>query len=218
MSSDLSVVPDDQAFLKWDLGGTAREHGYTGDQIAVLRTVVDHLIPTVEPFPAPSSLDLVEDFITRYVAPGGSQPRFFPYLNEETLAGFADQLGKAFLDADEASRTERLKELETGQTELFMKVVSLTYYGYYSRPEVVSVVRRHLPGGRDFHGPPQPYGYLDTILDWDQAPAPPKDRGSYTRTDEVSRLDLSRLGDGDALARRVMFPPGHPLEGNGTAG
>ena len=71
---------------------------------------------------------------------------------------------------------------------------ALVYYGYYSRPVVTLAINKNLPAGRDYHGPPLPYGYLATLEPWDEELlAQAHDQGSYLETDEVTRVDLSQL-------------------------
>ena len=55
-------------------------------------------------------------------------------------------------------------------------------------------IRRNLPAGRDYHGPPLPYGYLQTTEPWDEELlTQAQENGSYLETDAVSRVDLSQL-------------------------
>ena len=37
-----------------------------------------------------------------------------------------------------------------------------------ARPVVTQAINRNLPAGRDYHGPPLPYGYLQTTEPWDE--------------------------------------------------
>ncbi len=55
-------------------------------------------------------------------------------------------------------------------------------------------IRRNLPAGKDYHGPPLPYGYLDSLEPWDEETlADAGGPGTYLETDAVTRVDLSRL-------------------------
>ena len=105
-----------------------------------------------------------------------------------------DALGQGFVDADEAGRTETLARLETDDETFFGQLRSLVYYGYYSMTEVTLAIRKNIPAGKDYHGPPQPYGYLDTTEPWDDATL--ETRGGladHIATEDVQRVDLSGI-------------------------
>ena len=90
--------------------------------------------------------------------------------------------------AGEGSRTE---------DPLFEQLRALVYYGYYSRPVVTLAINRNLPAGRDYHGPPLPYGYLQTTEPWDEdlldagagERLVPRDRGRRPRRPVPAVLD-----------------------------
>ena len=93
-------------------------------------------------------------------------------------------------------RTEAIAALESAEDQLFAQLRSLVYYGYYSRPEVTIAIRKNLPAGRDYHGPPLPCGYLETTEPWDEETLSVAGEGGgaiYIETDAVRPLDLSGI-------------------------
>lgn len=174
------------------LGGLARPVTFTPAEEAVINAVADVLIPPGEGFPAPSEVGIV-DFVGRYLTPTGANTPYYPFAAEvEFKAGLA-ALGDGFLVADPQTRIRRVAEFERDNEAFFGQLRSLVYYGYYAAAEVTLAIRRHIPAGRDYHGPPLPYGYLHCIESWDEETLATCGRGGYIATDEVSRVDLAPL-------------------------
>lgn len=159
----------------------------------MLNAVADTLIPPGGGFPAPSEVDVV-GFVGRYLAPSGTRAVHYPFAAEDEFKAAVDGLGQRFVDADEAGRTAEIAGLERDDETFFGQLRSLVYYGYYSMTEVTLAIRRNVPAGRDYHGPPQPYGYLDTTEPWDDATLATRGGvADYIATDEVTRVDLSKI-------------------------
>lgn len=175
------------------LGGLATPVAFGEDEAKVIDAVADTLIPPGGGFPAPSEVGIV-DFFGRYTTPKGYRAKHYPYLEEEDLKEFLARLGSDFVQGDAESRVQEIKRLEKEQEELFGQLRSLVYYGYYSASEVTAAIAREIPAGRDYHGPPLPYGYLHCIEDWDDEVLASAGQGSgYIATDDVVRVDLSKL-------------------------
>lgn len=175
------------------LGGLQDPVVFEAQQIAILLAAADTLIPPSPGWPAPSEVGIVT-FIGRYVTPSGYRNKHFPFAEEDAFKAGLDRLGAAFVAADEQERIDVIAKLEKDEDPLFEQLRALVYYGYYSRPEVVIAIRKNLPAGKDYHGPPLPYGYLETLEPWDEETlAAAGGPGTYTETDAVTRVDLSRL-------------------------
>lgn len=178
------IRPED----KPPLGGWMPGIRLTESQAAVLDATADELIPGGDGFPAPSEVDVLS-FIIRYVAPSGTEPRWFPFLGEDDLRARLDALGDEFVDATSAQRVDALHELERGEAEFFTRLRDVVYHAYYSRPEVVRAMNRNLAAGRDYRPAPQPYGYSDVMDDWDDELLN-RVRGTYTRTEDVRPVTI----------------------------
>ena len=175
------------------LGGLAKPIRFTDTQAAVLNAVADTLVPPGRGFPAPSEVDVV-GFVGRYLAPSGTPAVHYPFAAEDEFKASVDALGDAFAQADEAGRTEILSRLEQEDETFFGQLRSLVYYGYYSMTEVTLAIRKNIPAGKDYHGPPQPYGYLDTTEPWDDTTLATRGGAAdHLATDEVKRVDLGSI-------------------------
>ncbi|MGD9527326.1 MAG: gluconate 2-dehydrogenase subunit 3 family protein [Pseudonocardia sp.] len=165
-------------------GGNRVPVTFSKHQTAVLRAIVDELVPPGDGFPAPSEVGVVEDFVPRYVAPRGSRTKPFPGAVEDAFTAALDAVDQQILSADRAQRVAVLRKLEESDPEFFGQLRALTYAGYYSRPAVVSVMRVNLRAARDYNGPPLPYGYDRVTPDWDGFTLP--EDGRFTATDDVA--------------------------------
>lgn len=175
------------------LGGLEQPIRFSDQQAAVIDAAADTMIPPSPAWPKASEVDLVT-FVGRYVTPDGSRSKHYPFAVEEEFKAGLDRLGGAFLEADEQSRVQAIAALESAEDPLFEQLRALFYYGYYSRPVVVLAIRRNIAAGKDYHGPPLPYGYLETTEPWDEETlATATEQGSYLETDQVVRVDLSQL-------------------------
>lgn len=170
------------------LGGWRPGIAFTDIQRGVLATVADQLIPGGDGFPAPSQAGVVP-FLARYIAPIGQPNKWYPFLEESDVRGRLDGLGEAFLGKNVDDQIETLRGLERDEPEFFGRLRDLVYHAYYSRPAVVQAINERLPAGRDLRVAPQPYGYSDTIIDWDDELLS-RVRGTYKRTEDVVRIEL----------------------------
>lgn len=167
-------------------GGNRIPVTFTEGQQEVLNVIADELIPPGGGFPAPSDVNIV-GFIARYVTPAADRHVRFPHAKENEFKAALEKLGPALVGKDRAVRVEVLKGLENDDPTLFGQLRTMTYAGYYSRPEVVSALRTNLPAARDYHGAPLPYGYAEVTKAWDEE-MPRPTRGAFIPTAEVKRL------------------------------
>ena len=175
------------------LGGLAEPVRFSDSEAAVIEALADTMIPPGRGFPAPSEVGIV-DFFGRYTAPVGQRATLYPFVEEESLKADLARLGDGFVAADVDGRTEEVARLESDEEELFGKLRALVYYGYYSATEVTLAIQREIPAGRDYHGPPLPYGYLHCIEDWDDELLATAGQGAgYVATEDVVPVDLSKL-------------------------
>lgn len=170
------------------LGGWLPSIRLTELQTAVLNAAADELIPGSGGFPAPSDVDVIS-FITRYIAPSGQEPKWYPFLGEDDFKARLDALGDDFVGAASAQRVRVLQKLEVDEPEFFGRLRDVVYHAYYSRPEVVHAINRNLQAGRDYRTSPLPYGYSDVMDDWDDELLA-RVRGTYKRTEDVRPLPV----------------------------
>ena len=175
------------------IGGLLHPISFSDLQAEVIKAVADTMIPPEPKWPTASEIGIVE-FVGRYVTPSGYRNKHFPFATEDEFKAGLDQLGQSFVDGDTTFRTNAIAALENAEEPLFEQLRALVYYGYYSRPRVTLAINDNLPAGRDYHGPPLPYGYLQTTEPWDEELlAQAEENGSYLETDEVVRVDLSKI-------------------------
>ncbi|MBS4730406.1 gluconate 2-dehydrogenase subunit 3 family protein [Mycobacterium sp. SM1] len=190
--SEVPIVVTDPrrgwAKTKARLGGNAIPVEFDELQKNVINAIADEIIPPAPGWPAPSQVRIV-DFVARYVTPAGEPARYYPFAGEDQFKRDLDELGQAFVVASRNEKVARLRELEANGSEFFGQIKALTYYGYYAQAEVVKAIRENLSAGRDYHGPPQPYGYLDVTEEWGDT-AFPHGRGSYVPTDQVRAVAI----------------------------
>ncbi|MFC5290114.1 gluconate 2-dehydrogenase subunit 3 family protein [Actinokineospora guangxiensis] len=160
----------------------------TEGQEAVLKAAAHCLIPGGGHFP-PADRTGMLFFLTRYIAPEGQDARLFPFLEEREVRLRLDELGEPFLSAQEDERVEALRALELAEPRFFTALRDLVYHAYYAQPEVTRAINRELDAGRDYRGAPQPLGYSDVLLDWDEELVD-RVRGSYTKTEDVVRVPI----------------------------
>ena len=175
------------------LGGLQHPIAFSDGQAAVLRAVADTMIPPRDGWPTASEVDIVA-FVGRYVTPTDLRNKHFPFAEEDEFKAGLDRLGPAFADGDTDARTAAVQALEDADDPLFEQLRALVYYGYYSRPEVTLAIRRNIPAGRDYHGPPLPYGYLEVTEPWDDEVLDTAGGGpGFVATEDVRRVDLSKV-------------------------
>jgi hypothetical protein len=164
-------------------GGLRSAVTFTAEESAILAAVADELVPAGGGFPAPSTVGVV-DFIAWYVTPRDRPVTHYPFAGEDEFKASVAELGPAFVAAETPTRVAVLQRIEVEAPTFFSQLRDLVYYGYYSRPAVIGAIRDNLEAGRDYHGPPQPYGYEAGLESWDGV-AFPVERGRYTATEDV---------------------------------
>jgi Gluconate 2-dehydrogenase subunit 3 len=122
----------------------------TSSERALLRFVLNRLVPAAGPFPAAGDLGVVEYFDRA----AGSSPSERRVLLEglrqiEMLGERRPRGGFAALAGQEQDAV--LRDVERRHPELFEAILQHTYNAYYSHPTVIRLL------GID--GPPQPRGY-----------------------------------------------------------
>ena len=135
---------------------------------AGLARLADVVIPPAEGFP--DAGEIVPDFVSQRID-----------------ASERDTLEAALAGRGEDS-PEQLEawfgEVESNDQPLFLALRTWIYFGYYGSRGVVEALRLK---GSEYHGAPQPFGYrIDRET---RLPAEP--RGTWTPTEDVSRLDFS---------------------------
>lgn len=160
----------------------------TAEERRTLEEALDALLPPEGSFPTPSECGVIDGFILRRVVSGTVDPGAFPSINAEDLKRILGALRGA------EDMTGALEALEAGEPAQFLALWQLAVYGYYSRPEVVRAIQTDL--GNEYHGAPLPHGYAHLLTPWDAThplEMPRRPVGSYIPTDQVRRVDLSRL-------------------------
>lgn len=175
------------------LGPTQERVSFDAPTAALLAAFADTLVPGGAGFPAAGPIRVVEDFMTRYVVPDGTTPLYAPGVTVGDVAALGAAIGEGFAAASQETRAAAVARLAQEQPELFARLQSLVYAGYYSRPEVRSAIANTLEAGRDYRRAPQPYGYLDVTEPWDESLI--STRGSYLRTEQVRPIDRQVLAD-----------------------
>ena len=147
-------------------GGNRIPIVFSDHEREALHAIVDEMIPPGRGFPAQARRASSRNSSpATSLRPGSSITRFPNAVEDQfkaALAGF----GKKFLAKNKVDRVADLARLEAEQPEFFGQLRALTYAGYYSRPEVIVALRRNNDAGRDYNGPPLPYGYDESTLDW----------------------------------------------------
>ncbi len=165
---------------------------FSAQERMTLERALDALLPPSGSFPAPSQTGLIDDFIMQRVPERDDSGQLYPGLDAARLKALLSRLHGS------PDMTEALTRLQQDQPGAFQSLWSLAVYGYYSRSETISAIQRDLAPA--YHGAPLPIGYVDAMQRWDvsdplQMPRSP--RGSYIRTEQVKRVDSSKLtGEG----------------------
>jgi hypothetical protein len=170
------------------LGGWEKQIEFDTATADSLNVLADTLIPPGDGYPAPSAVDIV-GFFRRYVTPGAQVPKWYPFLSEQHITSVIGWLGDGFTTSDDAARVAAVSRLEREHVEAFSRIRDLVYHAYYSRPAVIAAINAQSAAGGDYRISPQPYGYADTIDDWDEELLG-RVRGTYRRTEDVARVPL----------------------------
>jgi hypothetical protein len=149
---------------------------------AELDALVDVLVPGDGEFPCASKVGVQAKLADRLIVMRG----------EGAVAELIQALGVCGgpLDRlDEDGRTTLLTRLEREQPDYFLLVRNIAYLSYYESPAVHEMIRAM---GFIYNAVPLPDGYdvgkFDPVADM-----PRHGRGHFVQTDEVKRVDLSRL-------------------------
>lgn len=158
----------------------------TEGELELLVRCADRIIPGMNGWPSPSSAG-IETFFRRVLINEDDVLRVRRVLSdlESVTAKALELAGPAEYDAG-------LAALESEYPLSFRVLLEFVYFGYYSRPKAVESLNTIL--GCDYVSPPQPFGYE---LDGSQDPTP-SGRGTFIPTDQVVRVDLSKLESADA--------------------
>ena len=151
---------------------------------AMLRELVDVLLPGDERFPAASDAGTHGVVADRLVA----------QLGEAALDDLAQTIkacGGPLASLSKAEQQDVVRRFEAAHPEQFETLRMIAYLAYYESPTVVRAVRSL---GHAYNDAPQPAGYAMAPFDEsDPRQAPAHRRGSYIRTEDVKRLDLTPL-------------------------
>ena len=151
---------------------------------ATLRELVDMLLPGDERFPAASDAGTHGVVADRLVAQMGEAAL-------DNLAKTIKACGGPLAPLSTAERQDVVRRLEADHPEQFEMLRMIAYLAYYESPVVVRAIRSL---GHVYNDAPQPAGYAMAPFDEsDPRQVPQHRRGSYVRTEDVTRLDLTPL-------------------------
>jgi hypothetical protein len=97
---------------------------------------------------------------------------------------------RGYLPDQETGWRDAAARLEAVEPKLFDELRKYAYLTYYEQPSVIDAIRSL---GFRYNDSPLPDGYPDEPFDPDRD-APRHGRGRWIRTEDVKRVDLSRLG------------------------
>lgn len=148
----------------------------------MLRDLVDALIPGEGGWPAASIVGVQ----------GILAVRLLEALGEDALTQIDESIGGCGgpLNAcDALGRAAILNRLEEMKPKLFATLRTASYFAYYESPSVIVQVRKL---GQPYDAIPIRRGYDVGCFDMDRD-RPRHDRGRYVATQDVKRVDLSKL-------------------------
>ena len=147
-----------------------------------LAALVDVLVPGDGAFPCASEVGVQAKLADRLILMRGEGA---VHALIEALAAADGPLHRL---ADDG-RAAVLTRLEREQPEAFLLIRNIVYLSYYESPAVHEAIRAM---GFTYHAIPLPVGY--EVGRFDPATDSPRHgRGSFVRTEEVRRVDLSQL-------------------------
>lgn len=149
-----------------------QQAGITPDEIDLILRLADAMIPGKTVWPQPSTTDLGR-FIREHCK------------RDADVAALRNVVA-AFQSSGTAPQ-QFLEQHQRAAAGEFRVLIDFVYLGYYSRPEVVRAIQSECEC--DYISPPQPSGYR-MPLEFDVKPS---QRGRYTPTVEVRRVDTSSL-------------------------
>ena len=173
---------------------------------AMLRELVDVLLPGDGRFPSASDAGTHGAVADRLVAQLGETAL-------DDLAKIIEACGGPFGSLGAAERQDVVRRFEADHPEQFETLRMIVYLAYYESPAVVRAVRSL---GHVYNDAPQPAGYAMAPFDeTDPHQAPSHRRGSYVRTEDVARLDLTPLPP-DPLAPETVTEGDAVASGRGA--
>lgn len=124
---------------------------FIDDQLELMRSVLDRIIPPADSFPGAGELGIA-DFIDRVVGESADLKRLFAQgLTQIAIKGEA--LGPdGFAGLPEEQKDAVMRQVKSEDPEFFQALLDYTYSGYYIDPTVLELL------GLEAR-PPQPKGY-----------------------------------------------------------
>ena len=149
---------------------------------AELAALVDVLVPGDDAFPPASEVGVQAKLADRLIVMRGEGA-------VQALALALAAAGGPLARLDDDGRRSVLTRVERERPEDFLLVRNIVYLSYYESPAVHEAIRAM---GYTYHAAPLPVGY--EVGRFDPATDTPRHgRGSFVRTEEVRRVDLSQL-------------------------
>jgi hypothetical protein len=149
---------------------------------AELAALVDVLVPGDDAFPCASEVGVQAKLADRLTLMRGEGA-------VGALALALDAAGGPLARLDRDDRTAVVARVERERPEDFLLIRNVVYLSYYESPAVHEAIRAM---GFTYHASPLPIGY--DVGRFDAASDTPRHgRGGFVRTDEVRRVDLSKL-------------------------
>ena len=165
-----------------DAGGAAKPPRLSAHAIAqLLAGFVDVLIPGDDNWPSASSVGVQAVLASRLTDLDG----------EMAVERLVERLGAkgGFAGKSEAERTAIVADIEGDDAEFFKLIRNAVYLAYYESPAAAARIRSL---GYAYELRPHISGYAMPAVDPDRD-RPQHQRGFYTPTEEVRRVELSRL-------------------------
>lgn len=150
------------------------------DNDEMLRGLIDALLPGGNGFPAASATRTTELLAARLLAAD-------PALLDRIAEGLRTQ--GALPDSTERWH-DATARLEADEPKLFEELRKYAYLTYYEQPGTIAAIRAL---GFRYNDAPLPDGYPAERFDA-STDAPRHTRGRWVATEQVQRVDLSRLG------------------------
>ena len=151
----------------------------TPDDDAMLRGLIDTLLPGGHGFPAASATGMAGQLAARLDA---ADAALLGRLHAGLRTQGAPDGAEAWHDA--------VTRLEAGEPKLFDELRKYAYLTYYEQPGVIAAIRAL---GFRYNDAPLPEGYPAEPFDAG-SDAPRHARGRWIATEQVQPVDVSRLG------------------------
>ena len=152
----------------------------TPDDNKLLQGLIDALLPGGNGFPAASATGMAELLAARLAA---TDPTLLGRLTEGLCT-------RGALPASPERWHDAAARLEADEPKLFEEVRKYAYLTYYEQPDTIAAIRAL---GLRYNDAPLPDGYPAERFDA-STDAPRHRRGRWIATEQVQRVDLSRLG------------------------